>query len=82
LNVIRNISTEASKEVESADMVFIDGDHSYESVKEDILTWLPKTKKMICGHDYSMTYPGVIQAADEIFGDRIKQIDAIWYVEL
>ena len=53
LTVIRNISTMASKEVGNTDMVFIDGDHSYESVKEDIVTWLPKTNRLICGHDYS-----------------------------
>lgn len=82
LNVIRNISTIASKEVGNVDMVFIDGDHSYESVIEDIKTWLPKTNRLICGHDYSMIYPGVIEAVDELFGDRVRQIDAIWYVEL
>ena len=34
------------------DFIFIDGDHSYSSVKQDILVWLPKLKEggTICGH--------------------------------
>ena len=35
------------------DLVFIDGDHYYKSVMEDIASWYPKLKKngIICGHD-------------------------------
>ena len=58
-------------------MVYIDGRHFYEGVKEDILYWLPKTKKVICGHDYCSDeqflklHPhikGVKIAVDEILG--------------
>lgn len=37
----------------SVDMVFIDGDHSIEGTNLDIINWLPKTIKLICGHDYA-----------------------------
>ncbi len=37
----------------SCDLVFIDGDHSYEAAKRDIEMWLPKVKPggILCGHD-------------------------------
>ena len=39
---------------ETFDLVFIDGDHQFESVCKDIAAWKPKIRKggMICGHDY------------------------------
>lgn len=57
------------------DFLFIDADHKYESVKEDVLVWLPKVKKggLICGHDYPddvkrKKYRGVVAAVNEILG--------------
>ena len=60
------------------DMVYIDGRHFYEGVKEDILHWLPLTKKVICGHDFLQTpvpsshINGVQQAVREILGEPDK----------
>jgi hypothetical protein len=82
LNINRLSSLEAAKLLPDVDMVFIDADHSYESVKADILAWLPKTKKLISGHDYAPNWPGVKQAVDEIFGDNVKLVDLVWYVEI
>lgn len=38
----------------SLDFVYIDANHAYEFVKQDIALWYPKVKKggYICGHDY------------------------------
>lgn len=38
----------------SLDFVYIDANHTYESVKQDIRLWFPKVKKggIISGHDY------------------------------
>lgn len=57
----------------SIDFLFIDGDHSYEGVKRDILTWLPKMKEegIIAGHDYDWGFPGVVKAVDEIFVHKV-----------
>ena len=41
---------------ESLDFVYIDGNHSNDSVKEDIACWMPKVKKggVLLGHDYGL----------------------------
>ena len=52
-------------EDESIDMVYIDADHKYDSVKNDMLYWYPKVKMngYLAGHDYD---GGVQLAVDEI----------------
>lgn len=70
---------------ESLDMVFIDANHDYEYVKNDIKLWKNKVKQggIIAGHDYN--YPGILgvkEAVDEIFGDRVTiASDYVWYVK-
>lgn len=56
-------------EDKSLDFVFIDADHTYESVSKDISAWLPKVKPggIIAGHDFSNQYPGIIQAVIDHF---------------
>ena len=79
-------SPAAAARVPDVDMTFIDGDHSYESAMADIAAWLPKTRRLICGHDYSDLegFPGAKQAVDEVFGDRAALIPltSIWAVRL
>ncbi len=65
----------------TVDMCFIDGCHMYNYVKEDITLWLPKTIKIICGHDCGQD--GVPAAINEIFPNKWKQVaGTIWCVEL
>ena len=52
------------------DFVFIDGNHSYDFVKEDIREWTKKVKPggIVAGHDYKedpINNYGVIQAVNE-----------------
>lgn len=50
------------------DLVFIDGDHSYEGCARDILAWEHAVKPggYFGGHDYKhAAHPGVTQAVDE-----------------
>lgn len=56
----------------SLDLIFIDGEHSYEAVKNDIEAYLPLVRKggIICGHDYlEFNQPGygVNKAVEEMF---------------
>jgi len=53
---------------EELDFCFIDAAHDYESVKADIIAWLPKVKKggWLIFHDYGL-FEGVTRAVDEIF---------------
>lgn len=79
LNPIQLPSTEAAKlyEDKSLDFVFIDANHRYEYVKEDIFAWTPKIKLggLIAGHDYNHgELPGVTKAVNEIFGNKIQVI--------
>ena len=65
------------------DVVYIDGSHDYEDVKQDIELFLPKISKngIISGHDYTPEiWGGVIQAVDEKFGaDKIYKFpDESW----
>lgn len=52
---------------ESLDFVYIDGNHNYEAVKQDIKAWWPKVKKggIIGGHDMNAAFLGVCRAVVE-----------------
>jgi len=82
---IRKTSTEAAQEFEdcSLDMVFIDARHDYESAKKDILIWLPKVKKggILSGHDYSLSFFGVVESVNELIGyDNVAiKTDRTWF---
>lgn len=88
LVAIRGSSPEAAAQVPDVDMVFLDGDHEYEGVVADIEAWLPKTRTLLCGHDYGHPeYPGVAEAVDEILGDRMElagpgSLQSIWTVRI
>jgi hypothetical protein len=77
LKVHKMSSLEASKKFKdkSVDMVFIDGSHLCDEVKDDINAWLPKAKKLICGHDFQ--WDNVQEAVTEVLG--ITDVaDTIW----
>jgi len=57
----------------SFDFIFIDGDHQYNSVKQDLNNFYPKLKAggMFAGHDYNKDLnPGVVRAVDEFVARR------------
>lgn len=79
LKVKRMSSLEAVKDFEdkSLDVVFIDGGHRIQEITEDIIAWLPKAKKILCGHDYH-DKKAVRLAVDTLLGP-VQSCDRIWY---
>jgi predicted O-methyltransferase YrrM len=75
---------------ESLDLVFIDANHSYSAVKDDIEAWLPKVRRggILSGHDYNNTdkygdyFKGVDRAVDERFPAAIIEPDYVWWVKV
>ena len=59
---------------ESIDVIFLDADHSYKSVKKDLECWYPKVKKggILAGHDY--TWESVRKAVNEFLIPRPKKM--------
>lgn len=75
------------------DMVYIDANHEYQPVIDDIKAWLPRIKKggILAGHDYldlkrrkgkESCY--VKSAVDDFFGEEniIEEFDTVWIKEL
>jgi predicted O-methyltransferase YrrM len=50
------------------DLAFVDADHSYRSVRHDLVQVLPLLRAggVIVCHDYCEVWPGVVQAVDEL----------------
>lgn len=67
--VIRAFSIDAAKHFPNGylDFVYLDANHSYEATQADIHAWGPKVRNggLLCGDDYTASYPGVIQAVNE-----------------
>ena len=63
---------------ESIDFVFIEGEHRYESVKNNIKYWEPKVKEngLIMGHNYN--WGNVARAVGEYFTEVWIMPDNVW----
>jgi predicted O-methyltransferase YrrM len=81
LKIIRTTSNEASIQFadESLDWVFLDGDHSYDAVCNDVRAWFPKLKYggLLSGHDYTKFAVGL--AIKRLF-KNVSVWDSIWYI--
>ncbi len=90
IEALRGLSTSVASMISRThfagkfDLVYIDADHEYESVKADILAWLPLVRDggVICGHDFGsvcstnlgeFSFPGVRRAVEEAFGDDFER---------
>jgi len=82
VKIYRMTSKKAAKLIKDGtlDFVFIDANHAYDYIKEDIGIWLPKVKKggVISGHDYNVKRFGVTEAVDELL-PKANSKKTVWY---
>lgn len=80
LVINRMTGDEAAKQYEdvSFDMIFIDAEHTYDAVKNDIEKWMHKTA-FLCGHDYCDEWPDVKRAVHDTIGIPDGVVGTIWY---
>lgn len=68
------------------DMVFIDADHAEEAVLSDLENWVPRTRKLVCGHDLNnetkTDSPGIGEALEKFCGMQGVQRGpgSIWFI--
>lgn len=87
--LIRSDSQQAIGQIDGLlDFVYIDAEHSYQGVWQDLCTWYSKIRVggLISGHDYGhIAFPGVKQAIDEFFRRLDWQVnlegEGVWWVE-
>lgn len=65
--IMESVVAASKFEDKSLDLVFIDGDHRYDFVKQDILRWLPKIRDggILCGHDSEYHYSSLLEKTKE-----------------
>ena len=89
-HILRSTSLEAAEkfESESLDLVYLDANHSFKHVDEDMKAWWPKIKPTgyLAGHDLGDRWPGVQGAVEANFGCRYQcgdppsNWDGVWIV--
>lgn len=86
IEIIKNYSKYASFGFSnnSLDLVYIDGEHTFEGVVSDIKSWLPKIKTggYISGHDISQ--PQIIEGIKKFFDVKnlTKFSDESWLIKI
>lgn len=68
---------------ETLDWIFIDANHEYEYIRENLEIWTPKVRKggIVSGHDYgNKKFPGIKKAVDEFVEEKKLNIISDCYV--
>lgn len=81
ISIISKSSIEAAQDFKDNffDLVYIDAEHSYEAVKQDIEAWTPKAKDygIVAGHDWKLEE--VKEAVRSIRGDAFYYMGDDWW---
>ena len=88
VTLCQNTTVEAAKILPDTDVVFVDDDHEYGSVRASLLAWRHKYK-ILCGHDYDRNeepfpgHVGVKKAVDELCVSECpikddKEFNSLW----
>ncbi len=79
VTILKMSSREAARHLagQKFDMVFIDGDHAEEAVRDDLALWTPFAPTLLCGHDREL--PGVATALEGL--DVSEGPDSIWWLK-
>ena len=82
IQIYRSSSREAAKTWQHPiDLLFIDGDHSYEGCKSDLESWITFVKPGGCIAFHDSSEPGVSRAISELFPKRLRQSELnVWSI--
>ena len=66
----------------TADIIYVDGSHEYEAVKNDINRYwaLLNTGGVMFGDDFTHAWPGVVQAVKE-FSEDVETLNVVWSIK-
>jgi predicted O-methyltransferase YrrM len=90
--LLRKTSYEALSCIEdgSLDFIYLDANHSYAAVKDDLKAWYKKIKKggIFAGDDYGhVCFPGLKRAVDEFFSEKglsisyVPEVNFYWVIK-
>lgn len=81
---IKETSVAASKKFEdqSLDLVYIDAEHDYNSVSQDVSVWKHKVKNggVLCGHDWTLPHIFTILSEQSLLNELELYSDSSWSV--
>ena len=83
----RSVEIAAGLDMQEADIIFLDADHTYEGLRSDILAWMPHLRDdgILCGHDCCDEYPAVKKCLTEMFGSVGMDVSvapgtSVWWI--
>jgi hypothetical protein len=74
---VKQYSSDALDSVpDQVDLIYIDGNHAYEYVRDDIANYNQRVNRggILAGHDYSWSWQGVIRAVEEFNQETKSQL--------